>query len=825
MLNGAEGALFDSIMPPNNTAARSSPKQRTKQSSLPPLPPKTSPTIVSPARSSRVNNALKAPLRSRGTGAVNLDVNAHLRTDPTGAFNALLKLVSSLSTRIGGCKYKLTAPEHALSMHLLSIVEPFIYQGARSLSTAKNPSAANRTIISGFAFQPTEILDAIMYFVDSKRDLLAVGVCCKRLHDVVFPRHFDYRVIRCKVSAISVWNHLSVHRSLARNVRTLEVLDERTKVASSSRVITSASSSSLGTSTTGTAVVPRGISQRDTDLDSTDDELRVRGIHAKQERYLINALQRMTGLKEFKWSCNHSPISVQRIWPTLMEKSGSSLEKMSVCNNLIFTGPGRDAAESSEGDSSDEDEYRAGRGKRSSAVSILSGVKTVTFTSTRHTYGAGRIPDISRIANLLDRCPNVENLVIDYQRPSGPTPSGFGHQPRIDPLFSIESDGTRWDRLRNIRFSGIWSLTPGSLAQFLSSHPTLEVLSLVDLKGVHRVELPLNSLPRLREVEATKEVLNGILESLCFSSPPADLALGEFVGDEVLRPLEVVKGFNLSGSHTLAAAATNRSPDQALLSNLKRHAKTIRCVELGGWHDMDDLRKLAKSIPGITYLDLGKRLGVNNAQRVGAVAPVTNLEEWLEILDDLQELRALHGVKLFYEVGALNAATGPVLPAHSISTTPVSSGSPWSATTVTTTSTHTTAPSTMHSTSESTVVGATKVHQPTQISTEKMSLMDRSRMKRNDCTASMLAWRCPKLRKVDHWDATWDGNGGTATHGKVIVLTRQTTRGAAATHHSTSMSMAADIVGVEGDAAGLRETAVVKWEVRRTKAVSAGPWD
>lgn len=149
-----------------------------------------------------------------------------------------------------------------------------------------------------------------MFHLDSKRDLMALGLSCHRLHSVVFPRHYDYRLIRCKVSSISVWNHLIVNRSMARNVRRLEILDERS---------------------TGSELVPRGILASDTDLESTDDEL---GMHAKQERFLVSALNRMTALHSFVWSCNHSPISIDNVWPTLLKCQ--SLQDVEINDNLVF---------------------------------------------------------------------------------------------------------------------------------------------------------------------------------------------------------------------------------------------------------------------------------------------------------------------------------------------------------------------------------------------------------------------------------------------------------------------------------------------------------
>jgi hypothetical protein len=228
--------------------------------------------------------------------SVNTDLNSYDRTDPFLAFNVLLKLFGSLASRVGGCKYKLSPEEHKLSLHLLTIVEPFV---------GLSPS---RRILTR---QPTEILDAIVFYVDSKRDLLSLALSCRRMYGIVFPRHFDYRTIKSKVSSISVWNHLIVHRSLARNVRRLEILDERS---------------------TESETHPPGISTSETDLESSDDEL---GFHDKQERYLISALTKMSALQSFYWSCNHSPISIDHVWPTLLKCL--SLREIQINDNLVFS--------------------------------------------------------------------------------------------------------------------------------------------------------------------------------------------------------------------------------------------------------------------------------------------------------------------------------------------------------------------------------------------------------------------------------------------------------------------------------------------------------
>ena len=255
----------------------------------------------------------RKPLQSVSTNLGHYD-----RSDPFAAINALRKLLSLLPTKLGGCQYKMTPEEHKLSMHLLMIVEPFV-------GTA--PSRRN------ISRQPTEILDSVAFFVDSKRDLLSLALTCQRMHSVVFPRHFDYRVIKAKVSSLRVWSHLIVHRGLARHVRRLEIMDERSLESE---------------------IVPSGITTTDSDAESTDDELE---IHAKQEKLLVFAVARMHSLQSFKWSCTHSVISVATLWPTLLRCPQLNLFDLN--DNTLFLSPE---------DQDSEDEGESNRAKKTPIV-------------------------------------------------------------------------------------------------------------------------------------------------------------------------------------------------------------------------------------------------------------------------------------------------------------------------------------------------------------------------------------------------------------------------------------------------------------------------
>ena len=146
---------------------------------------------------------------------------------------------------------------------------------------------------------------------------------------------------------------------MARNVRRLEILDERS------------SATTGGNFNKGRGIaIPKNILQRDTDLESTDDEL---SMHVKQEKYLAAALVRMTGLREFQWSCNHSPISIAHVWPTLMMRA-ANLRVMDIYDNLVFAPKVEGEADQQDGESESEGESDEEGRNSSSSQRILTHV-------------------------------------------------------------------------------------------------------------------------------------------------------------------------------------------------------------------------------------------------------------------------------------------------------------------------------------------------------------------------------------------------------------------------------------------------------------------
>lgn len=73
---------------------------------------------------------------------------------------------------------------------------------------------------------PVELVDKILTFIDSSRDLHSLLLSTKYIYGVV-KRHSDYRHIRCSIiQGYDLWAVLAVDKSLAANVRVLEIQPE-----------------------------------------------------------------------------------------------------------------------------------------------------------------------------------------------------------------------------------------------------------------------------------------------------------------------------------------------------------------------------------------------------------------------------------------------------------------------------------------------------------------------------------------------------------------------------------------------------------------------
>ncbi|KAF9446060.1 hypothetical protein P691DRAFT_761956 [Macrolepiota fuliginosa MF-IS2] len=759
---------------------------------------------------SNVNGSLRP-------GKIDTNLRSYDRRDPFGALNTLIKLLASLPSRViagggGGCQYKLLAvDEHKLCMHLCGIVEPF-FLSSFALDTDPESSLAPVNVLFKrprvlLARLPTEILDRIASFIECREDLMTFGSTCKRLFEVVFPRHWEYRLVRAKVSMVGVWKHLHERTDLAANVRVVEVLDERSeKRVLVPRVCRKAVGSSTGgcaTKRAGTAGAVVGVKAEEVvSATSTEDDssssanedvggvgLKKVSIHKRQEKYFVAALAKMSGLVQLKWEANHSPISVLdggdgAVWRTIVEKCGGSLRALEVMDNMVFA-PLITDEESEE----DENEPRVDKTIRSSMLNLQS----ISMKATQFSYGAPKEPSVNRIAFILHQCPNIKNLEVIF-KPSKTSPNSL---PNSNELLLCG----RWSHLTSLTLTNLSCFTtsatsapiPGApntptgqaipaiiqqnpLETFLMSHPTLESLRIIDIgpssAQFRRLRTPRrNMLPNLREIHACRDVINMVLRAEC----------------DQPRPLEVVSGFKLVGGSSgftsvgatgngggkITGVNAHANINTEFYQNLRKAGGNVKRIEMEGWCDLDDIRTLVWAVPGLTWLNVGKRLrpaggtntlsgsssgiiagsggGGGGSVRGQAQAPVTNMVEWAEVLSGLEELTTFHGVKFFYEVSP-NALPTPA-PTNDLSTsvpTVPSSSSPTPAVTNTTINIS-------NFNTASSAINMTNVN---------ISMTDRSRIRKNDEIASVLAWKCAKLRRVDHWDGTHN------VVGKVIVLFR-----------------------------------------------------
>lgn len=226
--------------------------------------------------------------------------------------------------------------------------------------------------------------------------------------------------------------------------------------------------------------------------------------------------------------------------------------------------------------------------------------------------------------------------------------------------------------------------------------------------GRPQLVLPSDSLPRLRELRANNSIAASIVSCPVTTTSP--------------RPLETLRGIRLTGG----------AWDQQFLTSLKSGGTTVKRMEMLGWNDLEDIKKLAECVPKLAWLDLGKKQGmaacgttsrdmqpsVSGSSKNAVTTVHTNIVEWSDVLSLLPDLATFHGIKFFYEVSPVTLAT-----LYS---------------------------STTHTHSHSTP----SAHLPAS---------ELSRVRKNESIASVLANKCAKLRRLDCWD---DAGG------KAVVLVR-----------------------------------------------------
>ncbi|GJE90104.1 F-box protein [Phanerochaete sordida] len=566
--------------------------------------------------------------------------------------------------------HRLIPTQHALSLHLITIAEPFVDRldsnhtandipspieemaKLRALLDSPRPLVLGdqhlrqvaeyaRSALQHFARVapfvgvngsqrwldtrlPSELLDAIVGHIAAPKDLLALALVCKRMSTIVLLHRLDYRIIRAKVSSLPLWSHLTFYRYLARNVRVLEILDERGDKRKA---------------------VPRGVPASKTAPEPTHDT------PVEYERPFISALACLTTLHTFIWSYNQPPVSVEQIWQVLLKCQ--TLLSIDMKDNRLFASPSEDSDGSGE------------------SVAVLPDLKTVSLMSTTQPTDVSKAPSLTRVVGMLrmlSDCQRLENLTVGYSEYND---EHYESPNADDLLLLVRLSQLRSLSLINLRCSSQTGLN--AAADFLAAHANLQVLHL-DLSFGADIAIPLppDVLPRLRELQSGCRFASALFHCPCSANGG--------------RPLDTLKGMVLNGGRW----------SNEFLDGLESVGGSMRRIELAGWSDKKSVQRLATCVPNLTWLDVGKRFGRRSS------STDEKLNSWIDLLAQLVQLEAFHGVRLFHEVHTKDRK------------------------------------------------GA-------------VSQSDRSHHIENGTNASILMWRCVKLRRLDHWKKN---------SGKVIALVR-----------------------------------------------------
>ena len=135
-------------------------------------------------------------------------------------------------------------------------------------------------------------------------------------------------------------------------------------------------------------------------------------------------------------------------------------------------------------------------------------------------------------------------------------------------------------------------------------HKNIEILQLDGIYSLYNIVLPDGSLPRLRELSTSSEDFAiAIMSCPC---PPGSDSSPSLETSPPPRPLEILRGIGITGA-----------ADQELFNNMRLYA--IKRLELVGYSEFDDLKRLIPCVPSIVWLDVGKKLGW-----AGSVADMRN---------------------------------------------------------------------------------------------------------------------------------------------------------------------------------------------------------
>lgn len=78
--------------------------------------------------------------------------------------------------------------------------------------------------IPSFSNIPLELLELTASHLQSRDDILALALTCRKCKQATIPRYSEYRVVCCHYRRSDVWKHLYARSDLANNIRKLTIL-------------------------------------------------------------------------------------------------------------------------------------------------------------------------------------------------------------------------------------------------------------------------------------------------------------------------------------------------------------------------------------------------------------------------------------------------------------------------------------------------------------------------------------------------------------------------------------------------------------------------
>lgn len=133
-------------------------------------------------------------------------------------------------------------------------------------------------MVSSLQAQPFDILNLVVTFLDSPKDLLALSLTSRQFYRLTCPHHIDFRYIRCDPNRLSLWEALFKHGEISKRFRRIELYNEAGSVRG------------------GRTVLPQSWEFYD-----VEEDLHQARAYNQNIDPFINALGKMENLFRFSW--------------------------------------------------------------------------------------------------------------------------------------------------------------------------------------------------------------------------------------------------------------------------------------------------------------------------------------------------------------------------------------------------------------------------------------------------------------------------------------------------------------------------------------------